>query len=169
MVECFRSYPLDQGADLHVARLKPLPLTVSCCSKIQIGFTFLILADSGKPEEGAFKWVLLSLLYFSMYVCHVCRYKLWMIVCFLLAVVDNVEHRCRCNQVSLCRAIVGRRAQVSAVGRIQSPAVLSDDAASSRPVRMSHMLQSTRESDGRIAGQTTVREVSETQLEQRAT
>ena len=89
--------------------------------------------------------------------------------CFLLAVVDNVEHRCRCNQVSLCRAIVGRRAQVSAVGRIQSPAVLSNDAASSRPVRMSHMLQSTRESDGRIAGQTTVREVSETQLEQHAT
>jgi len=29
---------LEQGADLHMARLMPLPLTVSCFSKIQIGF-----------------------------------------------------------------------------------------------------------------------------------
>ena len=30
---------LDQ-ADLHTAQLMPMPLTVSCFSKIQIGFTF---------------------------------------------------------------------------------------------------------------------------------
>ena len=35
---------LERGADLHVAQLTPLPLTVSCFSKIQIGFTFLVLA-----------------------------------------------------------------------------------------------------------------------------
>ena len=35
---------LEQGADLHMAQLMPLPLTVSCVSKIQIGFTFLVLA-----------------------------------------------------------------------------------------------------------------------------
>ena len=35
---------LEQGADLHMAQLMPLPLTVSCSSKIQIGFTFLVLA-----------------------------------------------------------------------------------------------------------------------------
>ena len=29
---------LEQGADLHVAQLMPLPLTVSFFSKIQIGF-----------------------------------------------------------------------------------------------------------------------------------
>ena len=29
-------------ADLHMAQLMPLPLTVSCFSKIQIGFTFLV-------------------------------------------------------------------------------------------------------------------------------
>jgi len=40
---------LKQGADLHMAQLMPLPLTVSCFSKIQIGFTFLVPAD---PEEG---------------------------------------------------------------------------------------------------------------------
>ena len=32
---------LEQGADLHIAQLLSLPLTVSCISKIQIGFTFL--------------------------------------------------------------------------------------------------------------------------------
>jgi len=32
---------LERGADLHMAQLMSLPLTVSCFSKIQIGFTFL--------------------------------------------------------------------------------------------------------------------------------
>jgi len=35
---------LERGADLHTAKLIPLPLTVSCFSKIQIGFTFLVPA-----------------------------------------------------------------------------------------------------------------------------
>ena len=38
---------LDRGADLHMAQLMPLPLTVSCFSKIQIGFTFLVPAHRG--------------------------------------------------------------------------------------------------------------------------
>jgi len=33
---------LERGADLHTAQLMSLPLTVSCFSKIQIGFTFLV-------------------------------------------------------------------------------------------------------------------------------
>jgi len=37
---------LDRGADLHTAQLMPLPLTVSCFSKIQTGFTFLVPAFS---------------------------------------------------------------------------------------------------------------------------
>jgi len=32
---------LERVADLHMAQLMPLPLTVCCFSKIQIGFTFL--------------------------------------------------------------------------------------------------------------------------------
>jgi len=40
---------LEQGADLHMVQLIPLPLTVSCSSKIQIGFTFLVL---GSPDKG---------------------------------------------------------------------------------------------------------------------
>ena len=38
---------LDQGADLHMAQLMPLPLTVSCFSEIQIDFTFL--SGTGSP------------------------------------------------------------------------------------------------------------------------
>ena len=34
---------LARDADLHMAQLMPLPLTGSCFSKIQIGFTFLVL------------------------------------------------------------------------------------------------------------------------------
>jgi len=40
---------LELGADLHMAELMPLPLTVSCFNKIQIGFTFLVPADLGSP------------------------------------------------------------------------------------------------------------------------
>jgi len=40
---------LERDADLHMAQLMPLPLTVSCFSKIQIGFTFLVPA---LPEKG---------------------------------------------------------------------------------------------------------------------
>jgi len=43
---------LEWGADLHVAQLMPLPLTVSCFSKNQIGFTFLVPAHLGSPGKG---------------------------------------------------------------------------------------------------------------------
>jgi len=48
---------LEQGADLHMAQLMPLPLTVSCFSKIQIGFTFLVPAHPGSPGQRAVKRV----------------------------------------------------------------------------------------------------------------
>ena len=48
---------LEQGADLHMAQLMPLPLTVSCSSKIQIGFTFLVLSHPGSPGQRAVKRV----------------------------------------------------------------------------------------------------------------
>jgi len=38
-------------------QLMPLPLTVSCFSKIQIGFTFLVLAHLGSPGQRAVKHV----------------------------------------------------------------------------------------------------------------
>ena len=48
---------LKRGADLHMAQMMPLPLTVSCFSKIQIGFTFLVLAHLGSPGKIAVKCV----------------------------------------------------------------------------------------------------------------
>jgi len=42
----------ERGADLHVAQLMPLPLTVSCFSKIQVGYTFLVPAHLGSPGKG---------------------------------------------------------------------------------------------------------------------
>jgi len=48
---------LDRDADLHMAQLMPLPLTVSCSSKIQIGFTFLVPANPGSPGKRAVKRV----------------------------------------------------------------------------------------------------------------
>jgi len=48
---------LDQGADLHTAQLMSLPLTVSCFSKIQIGFTFLVPAHLGSLGQRAVKRV----------------------------------------------------------------------------------------------------------------
>ena len=48
---------LEQGADLHKAQLMPLPLTVSCFSKIQIGFAFLVPAHPGSPGQRAVKRV----------------------------------------------------------------------------------------------------------------
>ena len=53
---------LERGADLHTAQLMPLPLTVSCSSKIQIGFTVLVPAYPGCPGKEAVKWLLLLLL-----------------------------------------------------------------------------------------------------------
>ena len=48
---------LERGADLHMVQLMPLPLTVSCSNKIQIGFTYLVLAYLGSPGKKAVKRV----------------------------------------------------------------------------------------------------------------
>ena len=48
---------LEQGADLHMAQLMPLPLTVSCFTKIQIGFTFLVPVYPGCPGKRVVKRV----------------------------------------------------------------------------------------------------------------
>jgi len=71
---------LERGAYLRMAQLMPLPLTVSCFSKIQIGFTFLVPAYPGSPGKRAVKGVC---------VC-VC---VWPIPCTLLLRLDAVEHR----------------------------------------------------------------------------
>ena len=66
---------LEQGADLHMAQLILLPPTVSCFSKIQIGFTFLVSAHLGSHEKRAVKQVCL------------CVYDSVMLFFFLLALM----------------------------------------------------------------------------------
>ena len=92
---------LERGADLHMAQLMPLPLTVSCFSKIQIGFTFLVPADPGSPGQRAVKLVC---------VC-VC-------VCVLPELVKHI----------LVAGVVGRNvkidAKISNVGNNHTRAVL---------------------------------------------
>jgi len=48
---------LERNVDLHTAQLMPLPLTVSCFSKHQTGFTFLVPAHPGSPGKRAVKRV----------------------------------------------------------------------------------------------------------------
>ena len=65
---------LERGADLHTAQLMPLPLTVSRFGKIQIGFSFLVLAHLGSPGKRAVErgcvcvCVCVTLLYYCTYV-----------------------------------------------------------------------------------------------------
>jgi len=53
----WRGYLSGARCRLHMAQLMPLPLTVSCFSEIQIGFTFLVLAYPGSPGKRAVKRV----------------------------------------------------------------------------------------------------------------
>jgi len=52
MVTC-----LQQSADLHMAQLMPLPLTVSFFSKMQIGFTILVPAHPSSSRQRVIKQV----------------------------------------------------------------------------------------------------------------
>ena len=56
---------LERGADVHTAQLMPLPLTVSCFTKIQIYVTFLVPAHLGSPRKKAIKRVCVC-------VCAIC-------------------------------------------------------------------------------------------------
>ena len=60
---------LERGADLHMAQLMPLPLTVSCFCKILVGFTFLVPAHPGSPGKEAVKWLLV------VWRCEMCVYS----------------------------------------------------------------------------------------------
>jgi len=80
---------LERGADLHMAQLMPLPLAVSCSSKIQIGFTFLVQAHLGSPGKRAVKRVcvcvcqvilclfLICIQYMQLSVCVKCHFIFW--------------------------------------------------------------------------------------------
>jgi len=57
VVGCWCGYLSGARCRLAYAQLMPLPLTVSCSSKIQIGFTLLVPAHPGRPGQRAVKRV----------------------------------------------------------------------------------------------------------------
>ena len=57
VVRCWCGYLSGARCRLAHAELMPLPLTISCSNKIQIGFTFLVLAHPGSPGQRAVKRV----------------------------------------------------------------------------------------------------------------
>ena len=59
---CWHGYLSGARCRLAYAQLMPLPLTVSCFSSIQIGFTFLILPYPGSPGKRAVKRVCVCVL-----------------------------------------------------------------------------------------------------------
>jgi len=67
---------LERGAYLHMAQLTPLPLTVSCFSKIQIGFTFLVPAHLGSPGQRAVKRVCVVMVLF----CQISSFLAYIII-----------------------------------------------------------------------------------------
>ena len=77
---------LERGADLHMAQRIPLPLTVSCFSKIQIGFTFLVPAHPGSPGQRAVKRV---------YVCTLGNSSINNRICLM------------CNNAITCQMLTG--------------------------------------------------------------
>ena len=89
---------LEEDADLHMAQLMPLPLIVSCFSKIRIGFAFLV-QEKG-PLNGCV-CVCVSVCVVCVCVCGVC-------VCACVrACVTSVRHTCAGgSKWQMCRVSV---------------------------------------------------------------
>ena len=85
---------LERGADMHMSQLMPLPLTVSCFSKIQIGFTFLVPAHPGSPGQTAVKRVCVCVCVCALveYCVFVSR-TLWWTVMKLWCTYSTVDRR----------------------------------------------------------------------------
>ena len=124
---------LERGADLHVVQLMPLPPTVSCSSKIQTGFTFLVPAYPANPGQRAVKRVCVSrknLLEFLKYViqisagnwlCGICRQpECAVYACVVVVVVQRLTPMQDC----FVRVVISRHGTAHAPRRA-SPAKVS--------------------------------------------
>ena len=73
---------LELDADLHMAQLMPLPLTVSCFSKMQIVFTFLVPAHSDSPGQRATKRVCVCVCVLKCWKYFMSSFEMEVTVCF---------------------------------------------------------------------------------------
>ena len=60
---------LEQGADLHMAQLMPLPLTISCFSKIRLVLLFWYWLSRVVPEKGPLNRCVCVCHYHSVHLC----------------------------------------------------------------------------------------------------
>ena len=74
VVGCWHGFCLEHSTDLHMAQM-PLPLTISCFSKIQIGYAFLVPAHPGSPGQRAVKRVCVCVCVTTVHV-----YKLYSLI-----------------------------------------------------------------------------------------
>ena len=81
---------LERDADLHMAQLMPLPLTVSCFSKIQIGFTFLVPAHLGSPRKTAVKRVCVCVAVTSFRPITWTEFFWRLLICFVIK-LENIQ------------------------------------------------------------------------------
>ena len=100
---------LERGADLHMAQRIPLPLTVSCFSKIQIGFTFLVLAYLGSPGQRAVKRVYVCMYVLMQCLSHIAGMVSWALEMIKVgALLNTPYHTCTHNHlVALCLELSG--------------------------------------------------------------
>ena len=91
-----------------LAQLMPLPLTVSCFSKIPIGSTFLVPADPGSPGQGPLNGC--ACVSFRLWKCHTASFinvLQWMSLllagfrCCTLIHTCHVKNSVRCL-ITLC-------------------------------------------------------------------
>jgi len=75
---------LSVWSEVHMAQLMPLPLTVSCFSKIQIGFTFLVPADLGSTGQRAVKRVCVHV-FLLLAAKSVCAVKCWILLALIIS------------------------------------------------------------------------------------
>ena len=103
---------LKRGADLHMAQLMPLLPTVSCSSKIQIGFTFLVPAHPGSPGKRAVKRVCVNVCVWGSLVTwvkgHTGHRSHWSLVSSLIGQTGDGS---RGSRVSSLMGQMGRRSQ----------------------------------------------------------
>jgi len=96
---------LERVADLHMSQLMPPPLTVSCFSKIQIGFTFLVPAYLGSTGKRAIKWM-----YVCMYVANFER----CLAAVVSELADKGPESSSASGMCCCKALICPPAAVNA-------------------------------------------------------